>query len=70
MDENETNIPLNDWNIVEGNVYVLVRVIVRNDGWLQLHNEPLAGIFQIGLKSITIIHSVQNEWQFPESLNF
>lgn len=50
----EIQIPLDNWNVVEGNVDVLVRVIVGYEGWLKLRNEPLAGVLQIRFKPIII----------------
>jgi hypothetical protein len=50
----EMHVPLNNWNIIECNIDVLVRIIIRNESWLKLHNKPLAGILQVRFKPIII----------------
>lgn len=51
--------PVDNWNVVEGNIDVLVRIIVRNKGWLELHNKPLAGVLQVRFKPI--ITNIENK---------
>lgn len=46
------HIPLDNWNVIEGNIDIFVRVIIRNERRLKLHNKPFAGILQVRFKPI------------------
>jgi hypothetical protein len=50
--EREREVPLSERKVEEGNIDVLIRVIIGYESRLLLHHEPLAGVLQIRLKPV------------------
>ena len=48
-------IPLSNWEVEEGNVDILVRVIVGNESRPLLHHKPLASVLQIRLEPQVLV---------------
>ena len=47
--------PLGDGEVEEGEVDILVRVVIGDEGRLLIHDESLAGILQVRLESQVLI---------------